>query len=138
MRERDQGGMALVEAIVLIVALIVPLVWLLGMLGAVHRAALATSAAVREAGTAAGVSVDGAGAADLAGHAVAMALSDQGLDARRAQVRVSLPDGQHRGARLHVRVRYPVPMLSAPLLEDLPSIWVTADHLISLDRYRSR
>lgn len=129
--------MAVAETIVLIVALIVPLVWLLGTLGAVHRVALATSAAVREAGTAVGRSVDGAGAPDLAGQAVALALSDQGLDTRKAQIDVIAPGGQRRGARLRVQVRYPVAVVGLPLA-DPASIWVTAEHLVVLDRFRSR
>lgn len=135
---REQEGFALVEAILLALVLIVPLVWLLGMLAHVHRAALGTTAAAREAGFA--VARDTTGTAGPSGidMAVARALRDQHLDVRRARVGVSLPNGTERGGAVHIEIVYPVPMLDLPIFDRLPSISVSVEHDVIIDRYRSR
>lgn len=134
---REQG-LALVEAILLALVLIVPVVWLLGMLGHVHRAALATTAAAREAGFAVARDTGGAGGRSAIDTAVALALRDQHLDVWRARVAVSLPNGAERGQPVHIVVDYPVPMLDLPIFDRLPSISVSAEHDVIIDRYRSR
>ena len=136
--KRGEQGMALVESILLGLVTIVPLVWGLAMLDHVHRAALATTSAAREAGFAAGRLADPSGEERSVERAVALALSDQHLDVDRARVDVAFPQGTARGALVRVAVRYPVPMLSLPGLDLGPSVWVTAQHDAVIDRYRSR
>ena len=46
----DEFGQSLVEAILVGLVMIVPLIWALGVLADLHRSALAASAAAREAG----------------------------------------------------------------------------------------
>lgn len=136
--KRKERGFAVVEAILLSLVLIVPLVWLLGMLNQVHRAALGASAAAREAGFALARGTDPGEDGDRVDVTVAVALKDHQLDVGRARVDLSLSDGTSRGGLLRIEVRYPVPMLDLPVLKQLPSIWVTARHDAIVDRYRSR
>lgn len=135
---RDQEGLALIESILLTLVLIVPLVWLLGLLGHVHRAALGATAAAREAGFAIARETGGTAARSGIDTAIALALRDQHLDVRRARVAVSLPNGAVRGGSVHIEIGYPVPMLDLPIFDRLPSISVTAEHDVIIDRYRSR
>ena len=132
----DDRGMALVETVLLALVLIVPLLWLLGMLDHVHRAALGATTAAREAGFALAAAPDSS-AQDLRG-VVALGLRGQGLDPERAGVDISRADGTERGGTVRVQVRYRVPMLDIPVLADLPGVWVRATHDVVIDRYRSR
>ena len=128
--------MALVEAILLGLVLMVPLVWMLGFLDHVHRAALGATAAARSAGfeVAASVNPDDT----QVERAVALALKDQGLAAGDAKVDVRVSDDGDRGGLVEVEVRYPVPMLNLPSVGPLPSLWVSARHAALVDPYRSR
>lgn len=135
---REQEGLALTEAILLALVLIVPLVWLLGMLGHVHRAALGTAAAAREAGFAIARDAGRRGGRSGIDMAVALALRDQQLEVRRARVAVSLPNGAERGGSVHIEIEYPVPMLGLPIFDRLPSLSVSAEHNVIIDPYRSR
>lgn len=128
--------MALVESILLALLLLVPLIWLLGMLDHLHRAALGTTTAAREAGFALAGSQDPA--VDDPSTVVALSLTAQGLDPGRAEVDVSLDDGDERGGVVRVQVRYRVPVLDLPLLGDLPAVSVNATHNAVIDPYRSR
>ncbi len=136
----DDQGQSLIETVLLGLLLLVPLIWALGVLSEIQSGALGTTAAVREAG------IDGArqGSVTEAGlaidAAVTRALTDQGLDASRAEVTWTAPQGMARGGVVEVRVRYPVSILSAPFLGSVagPSVWVDAVHSARIDPYRSR
>jgi hypothetical protein len=130
--------MALVEAVLLGLVLMVPLVWLLGVLDHVHRAALGATTAAREAGFAVASATDPQRARDSMQRAIALALDDHSLDVERARVHLSLPDGGERGSVASVEVRYPVPVIDVPAFGGLPSVWVTARHVATVDPYRSR
>lgn len=132
----DERGMALVEAVILGLVLMGPLLWLLGFLDHVHRAALGATAAARSAGFEVASSADPSDA--RVGPGVALALRDQGLTAGEVIVDVSVSGGGERGALAQVEVRYPVPMLDLPSIGRLPSLWVTARHDAVIDPYRSR
>lgn len=136
--KREESGMALVEAILLGLVLVVPLLWMLGMLDHVHRAALGASTAAREAGFAVAAAEEPGGDGSLLRRSVALAMRDQGLEPSQARVDLSVGDGGQRAATVRVEVRYPVPMLDVPLLGRLPSVWVTARHVAAIDRYRTR
>jgi Na+-transporting methylmalonyl-CoA/oxaloacetate decarboxylase gamma subunit len=135
--------------------LIVPLIWALGVLSELHRAALATTAAAREAGFDAARAASPADAERRVDAAVVAALTDHGLDPRAAAVVAALTDhgldpraaavtasaaGLERGSAVEVRVVYEVPVLQAPFLGSVggPSIEVTATHVTRVDPYRSR
>jgi hypothetical protein len=138
--KQNDNGIAVVETLLLGLLLLVPLVWVLGVLADLHRGALAATAAVREAGADAARSSN-LGVADRAVVlAVARAFADQGLDASDAQVAWTSDSGLARGGTVEVKVSYPVTVLQAPLLGKVagPSVWVEARHVARIDLFRSR
>lgn len=132
-------GSTLVETILLVLLLMVPLVWTLGALGGIHRAALGVTAAAREAATAAVSASDATSAASLAEEAVAVALLDQEMSPGTSRVTLAGLASFGRGASVEVRVAYPVRVLRVPFLRDAvaPAIWVRASHVAQVDPYRS-
>ena len=139
MNQRGEDGQSLVEAILLSLVLLVPMIWALGVLSNLHRGALAATAAAREAGFEAARSSSVVEAERAVALAVERAFADHGLESRDAEVAYSLA-GLERGGSIEVEVRYPVTVMQAPLVGRVagPSIWVDARHLIIVDPYRSR
>jgi hypothetical protein len=137
---RPERGAALVETVLLGLILIVPLIWALGVLGELHRGALAATAAAREAGLDAARSTDLGSADRSVAAAVTTAFRNQGLDPNDARVRWTAGSTLRRGGTVEVEVRYPVTVLQAPLLGAVsgPSVWVEARHVARVDLYRSR
>ena len=136
---REESGQSVIEVLVLGLALLMPLIWLLSVLAEVHAAALATTAAVRDAGLSAARSTGMQQARSAADRAVAAALSHQGLDPALANAHISLPPAMRRGGRVSVEIAYPVTVGRFPLLGSMggPSVWVRARHLARIDPYRS-
>ena len=136
---KSERGFALVEAILLGLLFFIPLMWLLGVLADLHRGALASSAAAREAGVSAARQAGPDEMDAVVDRAVAQAFRDHGLDPRRAEVRVRTGGGI-RGAAVEVVVGYDVTVLQAPFLGRVsgPSIEVTARHVARVDPYASR
>jgi hypothetical protein len=136
----DERGQALVESLVLGMLLIVPIVWALMVLADVHRSALGTTSAAREAGFDAARSDGLSAAARSVERTVELALTNHGLDADEANVRLSAPDGLVRGARIEVHVSYPVGVARFPFLGEVsgPSIWVRSTHIARVDPFASR
>lgn len=136
----DERGLALTETLLLGLLLFVPLIWTLGVLADLHRVALATTAAVRDAGVVAARAISASDAAADIDAAVMRALRDHGLEAEAAGVRWAAAPRFERGARVEIRVRYPVTIAQAPLLGsvDGPSIWVDARHVARLHPFVSR
>jgi hypothetical protein len=139
MTARDQSGQAVIEALLLGLLLLVPLIWTLGVLADLHRSALATTAAAREAGFDAARSPSLTQASAAITRAVEEALADQGLDPAAARVRWSAGTSFVRGNAVDVEVAYPVTVLQAPLLGRVagPSLWVRARHSARIDPFRS-
>ena len=139
MRLSKQDGMSTVETLLLGLLLTVPLVWGLGVLSELHRAALAGTAAAREAGFDAARSSTIAEAERRIDAAVAAAFADHGLDPSDARVQWTT-QGLERGGTVEVRVSYPTPVVQAPFLGSVsgPSVWVRASHIARVDPYRSR
>lgn len=137
---REDEGQALIEAILVSLILLVPVIWGLTVLSDLHKAALASTAAVREAGADAAASTSSQRADAAIEAAVQGAFSDEGLEASRARVSVSAPRGLARGGTVEVRVSYPVAVFEAPFLGRVsrPVVWVRADHVARIDPYRSR
>lgn len=140
MKVQREGGQALTETILLGLLLLAPLIWLLTVLGAVHRATLATSAAAREAGWEVARSIDSQAARTSVGRAVSVALRDQNLDPSSARVETAWAPGLQRGTAVQIQVSYPVPVLTAPFLGAVsrPVLWVKAIHVARIDPFRSR
>lgn len=138
--EMRSRGQALIETIILGLVLLAPLIWLLGMLGEMHRAALASEAAVREAGFQVARASNVAEARAGVARSVRTALVDHGLDPERARLEARWPRSLPRGASISIEVGYPVSIVGAPLIGRVagPSIWIRAIHVARVDPYRSR
>jgi hypothetical protein len=134
-----QRGQALIESILLGLVFLVPVIWMLGMLAQVHRAALASTAAVREAGFDAARAQDRPGAARAIEQAVAASFADHQLDPDRVRLRWSAPRGFQRGGTVEVEVSYPVSVVQMPLFGSGPgpSINIVARHVARIDPFRS-
>jgi hypothetical protein len=136
---RRQSGFALIETLLLGLLFLIPLVWALGVLAELHQAALASTAAAREAGIDAARASNMVDAGMAVEDAVARAFADEGLEAGDAHVAWSAGAGLERDGTVEVEVSYPVTVLQAPLLGQVsgPSIWVRAAHSVRVDPYRS-
>jgi hypothetical protein len=134
----NQRGMAMVETLLLGLLLLVPLIWVLGVLSELHRASLATTTAAREAGFDAARAATRSDAETRVDRAVAAALADHGIEPGRA--RVEWTSDLRRGGTVELRVSYDVPVLQAPFLGSVggPTITVSASHVARVDPYRSR
>lgn len=135
----NEKGQALIESLLIGLLLLVPVMWLLMVLADVHRAALATNAAVREAGFDAARAGDISEADAAVDRAVGTALSNHGLDPSRAEARWTASPGLERNATVEVVTTYRVAVLRVPFLGAAsgPSVSVTARHLARIDPYRS-
>ena len=135
MTSNDRGS-ALIETIFLCLILLIPVAWGLAALDRVHRAALASTAAVRDAGFEAVRAADMA-SADLAiDRAVAGALRDQGLDMTDADVRWAAPGELARGTRVDISVTYEVDVFGDWV--PFASVPVSARHSLFVEQYASR
>jgi hypothetical protein len=136
---RNQRGLALTEALLLGLVLLVPLLWLLGILSDLQRGALASSAAAKEAGVEAARWGDATVMEEVVNRTVSQVFRDHGLDPRDAEV-VLRGGGAGRGSAVEVIVGYDVTVLQAPFLGRVsgPSIEVTASHVARVDPYASR
>jgi hypothetical protein len=136
---RRQSGLALIETLLVGLLFLIPLVWALGVLAELHQAALASTAAAREAGIDAARASNMVDAGMAVDDAVARAFTDEGLEAEDAQVAWSARAGLGRDGIVEVEVTYPVTVLQAPLLGQVsgPSIWVRVAHSVRIDPYRS-
>lgn len=134
----NQRGAAMVETMLLGLLLLIPLIWVLGVLSELHRAALATTSAAREAGFDAARAATPSEVERRIDVAVATALADHGIDPGNA--RVEWATDLERGGEVELRVSYDVPVFQAPLLGSVggPSISVSASHVARVDPYRSR
>lgn len=139
MTNRERGS-SLIETMLLGLLLLIPLVWVLGVLADLQRGALASTAAAREAGSDAARSHDASSADRAVLGAVRQAFVDHGLAPSEAKVRWSSDPGLPRGGRVEVRVSYEVTVLQMPFLGRVagPSIEVDASHVARIDPYRSR
>lgn len=137
---RDDRGSALIETILVGLLLMVPLIWVLGVLADMHRGALAATAAAREAAAEAARLTSVADADRAVDAAVAQAFRDHGIDPSEAEVAWSTTGAMERGGAVEVAVSYDVTVLQAPLLGRVsgPSIEVSAQHVSRIDLYRSR
>lgn len=133
----DEGGYAVLEAFLVGLILMVPLVWMLTVASTLHRTALASSSAAREAGLIAARAVTAAEADRKARAAVARALSEQGIDPDSSIV--SLSWVSDRRATVGVEVEVPVRVLTIPFVgrPSGPMILVRASHVAHTDPYRS-
>ena len=137
---RPDEGQALIESILLGLLLLVPVVWGLVVLADLHRAALASTAAAREAGFDAARATDLATANDAVERSVRLAFQNHGLDPSLADVDWSAPDGLERAATVNVDVAYSVAVVRIPFISGAggPSVWVRSSHVVRIDPFGSR
>ncbi len=137
---RDESGQSLVEALLLGLLFLVPIMWGLTVLSDLHAGALAATAAAREAGMEAARTSDRSSADLVVRAAVTEAFENQGLEAADAEVSWSAPSDMARGGAVEVVVSYPVSVARFPFLGKLgaPVVTVRAAHLARIDLYRSR
>jgi hypothetical protein len=135
-----EEGQALIESVLLGLLLLVPIIWGLMVLTDVHRAALASTSAAREAGFDAVRSISLSTAEDSIEQAAMLALENHGLDSDEATVRWSAPLGLERGATVEVRVAIPVRVIRLPFadISSGPSVWVRSTHVARVDPFASR
>lgn len=136
----DESGSSLLEVLLLGLVILAPLIWGLTVLGGVHDAALAATAAAREAGAEAARAAGGEEAETAIHLAVAQAFTDQGIDPQLAKVRWTGTGSFARGGVIEIEVATPVTVLRAPFIGAVsgPSVWVRAKHLAQIDPYGSR
>lgn len=136
---RSERGQSLIETLLLGLFLMVPLLWGLGVLADLHRAALAATSAAREAGFEAARATDLQEARQAADRAIARAFLDHGMDSADVRVEWSLSNLQ-RGQPVQIAISVPVNVVSAPFIGDVsgPSVWVHAKTVARIDPYRSR
>lgn len=136
-----EHGSATVEFVFLAVLLIVPLFYLVGLLGRVQAGSYAATMAAREAGRAY-VTADAVDeAAPRARAAARLAFEDQGFTSSQSSVRVGCDRAPCLRAGASVRVdtvvRVPLPLVPAFAADDLPlAVTLRATHVTSVDRYR--
>jgi hypothetical protein len=92
-RRRSDEGSAVVEFIIVGIAVLVPMVYVVQCAMTVHAAALASSQAVREAGRAFSTAATEAQGRERASIAGRLAFADQGLALPPGALRVTCPDG---------------------------------------------
>ena len=136
----NERGQALIETLLLGLLLLVPLIWSLMILSEMHSAALAATAAVRDAGVVASAAGSETEARVAIDRAVRAAFVDQGLPTAPVQMRWALVPRFERGARVEIDVRFPVRVMRVPFLGAAtgPSIWVDARHVSRLHPFVSR
>ncbi|MEI6360734.1 MAG: pilus assembly protein [Actinomycetes bacterium] len=111
MRRHDEGS-AIVEFIIVGIAIMVPLVYVVQCAMVVHSATLASSQAVREAGRAFSTAVDDLAGRQRAAAAARLAFADQGLALPAGALRMECPDGPclAPGSVIDVRLDWQVPL----------------------------
>lgn len=139
-RRRDEQGSAVVEFVTLAVILLIPLVYLVLLLGRVQAGAYAVSQAAREAGRAYVTADTGEDAAARARAAAHIAFADQRFeDAGRLELACDgspclRPDGR---VQTTATVRVPLPLVPAFVRDVVPlSVPVSASHVSTVDRFR--
>jgi hypothetical protein len=147
---RREGGAAVVELVVVFVALMVPLVYVMLVMADVQRALLATSSAAREAGRLYVTGSDRVDAERRAWSGYREVLATYGVEAGdpRAGMRLrsgcppeatpGCAGGFGAGAEVRVVVTYRVPVARVPFLGAVagPGVTVGATHHTRVDRYR--
>jgi len=139
---RTDDGSAIVEFIIIGVAVMVPLVYLVQCAMTVHAAALASTQAVREAGRAFSTSSNEGQARQRAAVAARLAFADQGLSLPPGSLGIVCPEGAclSPGSVVDVTLdwRVPLPWLPADWTgSGRASVSMSARQRVPVDDYRS-
>lgn len=143
-RVADDSGNAIVEFLAVALILLVPVVYLVLVLGRVQAGTFAAEGAAREAGRSLARAQDVETGTSLAVASVGVALRDQGFDdvdpsAALALTCSSVPCLEPGSEVLaHVEVRVPLPFVPSFVRHVVPlEIPVTADHVAPVDRFKA-
>lgn len=142
-RESAEDGTAIVEFLGVALVLLVPVVYLVLVLGRLQSAAFAVDGAARESARAIATAPDAGTAAARAATAVTLALEDQGLsaDPEDALTVACSPQCLTPGSTIDVRVAVDVPLPGVPswLQEAVSlSVPVTSSATAVVDTYVGR
>ncbi|MFI2752989.1 pilus assembly protein [Cellulomonas sp. P22] len=143
-RAADDSGNAIVEFLAVALILLVPIVYLVLVLGRVQAGTFAAEGAAREAGGAPARAQDPETGTALAVASVGVALRDQGFDDVDPSAALTLTCSSvpclEPGSEVlaHVEVRVPLPLVPSFVRGVVPlEIPVTADHVAPVDRFRA-
>lgn len=138
---RDDDGAAVVEFVVVGVALLIPLAYLIAAAASVNSAVFASTQAVREAGRAFTLSHDPAIGLQRAQAAAQAAFADQGMALPGRALTIHCPAGRclAPGSAVEVAVAWdmPLPWLPDLVASDRLVIPISAAQRIPVDDYRS-
>lgn len=132
------SGNAVIEFIVIVVALIMPMTYIVVAASQVHAAAMASEHAVREAARAFTMSETVAGAQFAATQAASFALSDHGIDmpSQALTIRCSQVCLQpETSVTIEMQWQMPLPWLPS-MLNAQPAIPIRAQQTLPIDTYR--
>jgi hypothetical protein len=137
----DDAGSAIVEFIIIGVAVLVPMVYIVQCAMTVHAAALASNQAVREAGRAFSTSATEAQGRERATVAGRLAFADQGMNLPAGSLRVLCPDSPcltpGSVAEVSLDWQVPLPWLPASLTgRGRAAIPISAVQRVPVDNYR--
>lgn len=139
-RPGDEGS-AIVEFLVIGVAVLVPMVYIVQCAAVVHGAALASAQAVREAGRAFSTAADEDDGRARASAAARLAFADQALSLPGSALRLSCPEGPclAPGSVIDVSLEWRVPLPWLPEGWTGPgraSVPIRASQRVPVDDYR--
>lgn len=138
-RLRADEGNALVEFVVLAVALLIPSLYLVLTLGAVQSAVFAADVLARDAARIYAVETDPGTAAERTARHSALVLEDFGLaPGDVVDIACSEDPCSASGGLVTATVRIPVPVPGlGPVLGEGGPVAVTATHTVAVDQYRA-
>lgn len=138
---RGDRGSAVLEFVVVGVALLIPVAYLALAAAAVQSQVLAGSQAVREAGRAFSTAASVPEARARAATATRLAFADHGLEPPSGGVRVTCVGGPclAPGTSVDVRLEWSVPLPWVPVVTQAlaPAVPVSVQHLVPIDDYRA-
>lgn len=134
----EEDGNALVEFVVLSVALLIPTLYLVLTLGAVQAAVFAADTISRDVARIHATETDPGRAADRSAQHSRLILEDHGLPVSEvARIECSADPCATPGGTVTARVRIAVPVPGlGPVLGETGPVAVGASHTVPVDRYR--
>ncbi len=131
-RIRAESGQALVSGLLLLVAVLVPLLFLVPLFARVEQGRLAAEQAARDA-----VRVAVQAPSSTAAEAAALAAVARAREQTGQPLELTLEGAFGRGSVLRARVRAEVDLARIPLFGAIGSLEVSGDAAAPVDRYRS-
>ena len=134
-REGERGE-AVTEFVVLVVAIMVPVAYLVVIAMTVQAAMTASGHAVREAGRAFVLAASTDDGARRARAAAAIALGDQGFPLPAGSLAIACEACLAPGSEAAITLDWTVPLPLVPVIGDSAGIPIHASHVVRIDDYR--